>query len=72
MATPIGSATISFGLIAIPVKLLCTAVRELGVSFNQLDDRSMGRFRYQRVSEDTGEEAPAEHIVKGSKCEGAT
>ena len=35
------------------------------MSFNQLDERTMARIKYQKVSEDTGEEVPAEHIVKG-------
>ena len=64
MARSIWSGTISFGLISIPVKLF-TAVRHKGVSFNQLDDRNMGRIRYQKVSEADGEVVPAEHIVKG-------
>ena len=64
MARSIWSGTISFGLITIPVKLF-TAVRSKGVSFNQLDDRNMGRIRYLKVSEDSGDEVPAEHIVKG-------
>ena len=64
MARSIWSGTISFGLITIPVKLF-TAVRSKGVSFNQLDDRNMGRIRYLKVSEDSGEEVPSEHIVKG-------
>ena len=59
-----GAARITFGLITIPIKLF-TAVRSNGVSFNQLDDRTMGRIRYLKVSEDSGEEVPAEHIVKG-------
>ena len=64
MARSIWSGTISFGLISIPVKLF-TAVRHKGVSFNQLDDRNMGRIRYQKVSEADGEVVPAEFIVKG-------
>jgi DNA end-binding protein Ku len=64
MARSVWSGTISFGLIAIPVKLF-TAVRDKGVSFNQLDDRNMGRIRYQKVSEQTGEEVPSGQIVKG-------
>ena len=64
MARSIWSGTITFGLIAIPVKLF-TAVRHKGVSFNQLDDRNMGRIRYQKVSEQTGEEVPSDQIVKG-------
>jgi len=51
-------------MISIPVKLF-TAVRSKGVSFNQLDERNMGRVRYLKVSEDSGEEVPAEYIVKG-------
>jgi DNA end-binding protein Ku len=63
MARSIWSGTISFGLISIPVKLF-TAVRHKAVSFNQLDDRNMGRIRYQKVSEETGEEVPSDQIVK--------
>ena len=64
MARSIWSGTISFGLISIPVKLF-TAVRHKGVSFNQLDGRTMSRIRYEKVSDDTGEVVPPEHIVKG-------
>ena len=64
MARSIWSGTISFGMIAIPIKMF-TAVRHKGVSFNQLDDRNMGRIRYQKVSEQTGEEVPSDQIVKG-------
>ncbi|MET0458962.1 MAG: Ku protein [Ilumatobacteraceae bacterium] len=63
-ARSIWTGTISFGLIAIPVKLY-TAVRHKAVSFNQLDERTMARIKYQKISEDTGEEVPSEHIVKG-------
>ena len=52
------------GLIAIPIKLF-NAVRHQGVSFNQLDERTMSRIRYRKVSDETGEEVPDEHIVKG-------
>ena len=44
---------------------LFTAVRHKAVSFNQLDSRTMSRIKYQKVSEDTGEEVPSERIVKG-------
>jgi DNA end-binding protein Ku len=64
MPRPVWSGTISFGLIAIPIKLF-NAVRHKGVSFNQLDERSMSRIRYRKVSDETGEEVPDEHIVKG-------
>ena len=64
MARAIWTGTISFGLISIPIKLY-TAVRHQAISFNQLDDRNMGRIRYQKVSEETGEEVPSDQIMKG-------
>jgi DNA end-binding protein Ku len=64
MPRPVWSGTISFGLVTIPVKLF-HAVSRKNVSFNQLDDRSMSRIRLKKVSAETGEDVPDEHIVKG-------
>jgi DNA end-binding protein Ku len=64
MPRPVWTGTISFGLVAIPVKLF-HAVRKQNVSFNQLDDRNMARIRYRKVNAETGEEVPDEHIVRG-------
>ena len=64
MARPVWNGTISFGLVAIPVKLY-HAVRKQSVSFNQLDDRTMARIKYKKVSSLDGEEVPDDHIVKG-------
>ena len=64
MPRPVWSGTVSFGLVAIPIKLF-HAVSKKGVSFNQLDDRTMSRIKLKKVSADTGEEVPDEHIVKG-------
>src|ERR1700709_119794 len=64
MPRPVWSGTISFGLVAIPVKLF-HAVSKKGVSFNQLDDRTISRIRMKKVSAETGEDVPDEHIVKG-------
>jgi DNA end-binding protein Ku len=64
MPRPVWSGTISFGLIAIPIKMF-HAVSKKNVSFNQLDDRSMSRIRLKKVSADSGEDVPDEHIVKG-------
>lgn len=64
MPRPVWTGTISFGLVAIPVKLY-HAVRKQSVSFNQLDDRTMARIRYKKVSALDGEEVPDDHIVKG-------
>ena len=64
MPRPVWSGTISFGLVAIPIKLY-NGVSKKSVSFNQLDDRTMSRIKLRKVSADTGEEVPDEHIVKG-------
>ena len=64
MPRPVWSGTISFGLVAIPIKLF-HAVSKKNVSFNQLDERTMSRIRYKKVSAQDGEEVPDEHIVKG-------
>ncbi|MFT3855839.1 MAG: Ku protein [Ilumatobacteraceae bacterium] len=64
MPRPVWSGTISFGLVAIPIKLF-HAVSKKSVSFNQLDDRTMSRIRMKKVSAETGEDVPDEHIVKG-------
>ena len=64
MPRPVWTGTISFGLVAIPVKLF-HAVQRKSVSFNQLDERSGARIRYRKVSAQSGEEVPDENIVKG-------
>ena len=64
MPRPVWSGTISFGLVAIPIKLY-NGVSKKSVSFNQLDDRTMTRIKLRKVSSDSGEEVPDEHIVKG-------
>ena len=64
MARPVWSGTISFGLVAIPIKLY-NAVRRQSVSFNQLDERNMARIRYRKVNAETEEEVSDAHIVKG-------
>jgi DNA end-binding protein Ku len=64
MPRPVWNGTISFGLVSIPVKLF-HAVSRKSVSFNQLDDRTMSRIKLRKVSADSGEEVPDDHIVKG-------
>jgi DNA end-binding protein Ku len=64
MPRPVWSGTISFGLVSIPVKMF-NAVSRKSVTFNQLDDRTNARIKYKKVSADTGDEVPEDHIVKG-------
>jgi DNA end-binding protein Ku len=64
MPRPVWSGTISFGLVAIPIKLF-HGVSKKNISFNQLDERTMSRIRLKKVSADTGEDVPDESIVRG-------
>ena len=64
-ARPLGSATIAFGLVSIPVKLFSAAESAATVSFNQIDRRDGARVKQQLISSKTGEIVPKEEIVKG-------
>jgi DNA end-binding protein Ku len=65
MPRPVWTGSISFGMVSIPVRL-APAVRRNSISFNQLDRETMSRIRYRKVSEQTGEEVPADQIVKAA------
>ena len=58
MPRPVWTGAISFGMVAIPIRLV-PAVRKKSISFNQLDDRNMSRIRYRKVNEESGEEVPS-------------
>ena len=64
MPSAIWSGNIGFGLVNVPVKVL-SATKNRDVRFNQLEDGTNARIRYRKVSDVTGEEVPAERIVKG-------
>jgi len=66
---PIWKGTISFGLVAIPVKLY-TATEAHDVSFRQVHAADGGRIRYRRVCELDGEEVPYGDIAKGYELPG--
>ena len=68
MPTAAHKGAIAFGLVYIPVSLY-TAVRETGISFNQLHAPSMARIKYLKVRADTGEVVPPEQIVRGYQVE---
>lgn len=63
MSRAMWSASISFGLVSIPVKLHA-AIRDRGVRFHQVHAKDRSRVRYQRVNATTGEEVPLKEIVK--------
>jgi len=64
-ARAIGTATISFGLVSIPVKLYTTAESSGDVSFNMLHDACGSRLKQQYVCTKDGEIVDREHTVKG-------
>lgn len=64
-ARALGSATIAFGLVSIPVKLYSAAESAGAVHFNQIDRRDGSRIKQQLVSSQSGEIVPRDEIVKG-------
>ncbi|MES2639830.1 MAG: Ku protein [Myxococcota bacterium] len=68
MARATWKGHISFGLVQIPVELYL-ATRDDDLDFDLLDRRDMGRVGYKKVNKGTGEEVPADDIVKGYEVE---
>lgn len=64
-ARALGSASIAFGLVSIPVKLYSAAESAATVRFNQIDRRDGGRIKQQLISSNSGEVVPREELVKG-------
>lgn len=64
-ARPIASATISFGLVSLPVKLFSTAESSSRVSFNWLSRDSGNRVKQQYIDPTTGDVVPRDEMVKG-------
>jgi DNA end-binding protein Ku len=66
---PTGSATISFGLVSIPVNLHSASESKAAVSFNMLHDADNARVKQQLVCTKDGEVVERDHIVKGYEFE---
>src|ERR1700736_3558637 len=64
----IWKGSIAFGLVHIPVNLY-PATETQSISSNLLHKKDHSRIRYQRISEATGKEVPAEEIVRGYEVE---
>lgn len=65
----IWKGSLSFGLVSIPVSLYPAEGPEGAVHFHLLDGRTMEPVKQKRVNGRTGEEVPAEDIVKGYEYE---
>ena len=64
MARPIWSGAISFGLVAVPVKMY-TATSSLELRFHFLHKDDLTPIGYDKVRKDTGEHVDPEDIVRG-------
>jgi len=64
-ARAIGSATISFGLVSIPIKVYSSSAPGAGVSFNMLEEKTGARVKQQYVSSQSGDVVPRDEMVKG-------
>ena len=64
MPSAIWSGSISFGLVAVPVRVV-SATKSRDVRFNQLEEGTNARIRYRKVSEASGAEVPNDQIRKG-------
>ncbi len=64
-ARAIGSATVSFGLVSIPVKLYAAAEPRSAVSFNLLHKKDGSRLKQQYLCAKDGEVVPRDEMVKG-------
>ena len=64
-ARPIASATISFGLVSVPVSLYSSAESTSKVSFNWLHKTDGSRLKQQYVCKQDGEVVEREDMIKG-------
>jgi DNA end-binding protein Ku len=64
-ARPIGSATISFGLVSVPIQLYSASESEASVSFNWINKKTGARCKQQYVDAKTGEKVEKEDMIKG-------
>jgi len=65
MARAIAGATVSFGLVSIPVKLYSATQPSAGVSFNLLHSKCGTRLKQQYICPHDSEIVPREDMVKG-------
>jgi DNA end-binding protein Ku len=64
-AHPIGSATLSFGLVSVPVKMFSTGESSAAISFNWLHKKDGARLKQQYVCSKDGDKVEKDEMVKG-------
>src|SRR5947207_3282519 len=68
MPRPIWSGSITFGLVAVPVRMFL-ATEKKDVRFHELAKGTGRRVRHRRVAEGSGEEVERAELVKGYELE---
>ena len=64
-ARSVGTGTVSFGLVSIPVRLYSTAESSGGVRFNMLDPTDNTRVKQQLINPRTGDVVARKETIKG-------
>ena len=64
-ARSIGTGTISFGLVSIPIKLFTTSESGTGISFNLMHEKCKSRLKQQYVCPKDGETVERSAMVRG-------
>jgi len=64
-ARAIGTATLSFGLVSIPVKVYSSSVSDAAIRFNMLEEKTGARVKQQYISTQSGDVVPRDQMIKG-------
>ncbi|NNG17484.1 MAG: Ku protein [Gemmatimonadales bacterium] len=64
-ARPIAAATISFGLVSVPIKLYSSSESSARISFNWVDKKTGSRLKQQYVSAGDGRVVAKDEMIKG-------
>src|SRR5256886_9559685 len=64
-AHSIGSATVSFGLVSVPVQLFAAGESKAAISFNWLHKKDGARLKQQYVCSKDGDKVEKDEMVKG-------
>ena len=64
-ARSIGTGTLSFGMVSIPIRMYAAGESSSAVSFNLLHDKCKSRLKQQYVCPKDDEIVPRDHMVKG-------
>lgn len=69
MARGLWSGTLSFGLVAVPVRMV-SAVRDRDIHFHEIDKQTSERIAIKRICEQDEQEVPWEQVGHGYELEG--